>query len=76
MTARQELHALVRRLTDAESERALDLLTRWWAGPRCPSCAEDGLDQLVWQNDEQGEYVTCHSCGFCWNPNHGRALDR
>jgi hypothetical protein len=45
-------------------------------GPPCPSCAEDDLDQLVWQNDEQGEHVTCHSCGFCWNPNHGRAPDR
>jgi hypothetical protein len=75
ISARDELLHLIDCLSDAECERALELLAPLRnPGPRCPSCDEDDLDQLVWQDDEQ--YVTCHSCGFCWNPNDRGALGR
>jgi hypothetical protein len=67
ISARDELFHLVECLTDAECERALDLLLPL-RGPSCPSCGEDDLDRLIW--DEEGENVTCEACGFSWNPNH------
>jgi uncharacterized metal-binding protein (TIGR02443 family) len=49
------------------------LLTVWFrAGPSCPSCGERNLDLLVWGEDD--EHVTCHTCGFTWNPNRGGPL--
>jgi rubredoxin len=35
-----------------------------WA---CPSCGENRIDYLGW--DENGEYVTCASCGAWYDPN-------
>jgi DNA-directed RNA polymerase subunit RPC12/RpoP len=64
--ARDELLHLVECLTDAECEQALELLLPL-RGSRCPYCGVSDLDQLVW--DEDGEYVSCDDCGFCWDPN-------
>jgi ribosomal protein S27E len=33
---------------------------------RCPECGENRVDYLVW--DEDGEYVTCATCGTVYVP--------
>ena len=75
ISARDELLHLVSTLSDAECERALELLAPLcpYRGPACPSCGEDDLDRLVWGEDE---HVTCHTCGFTWDPNRGGPLRR
>ncbi len=35
----------------------------------CARCGERRADWLVW--DEDGETVTCATCGRQWNPNAG-----
>jgi uncharacterized metal-binding protein (TIGR02443 family) len=69
ISARDELLNLISRLTEAECERALDLLV---AGPSCPACGERDTDNLIWQNDET--HVTCWSCGHTWDPQEHRPL--
>ena len=36
------------------------------SGPHCPNCGEDGIDSLVWLDDEK---VRCDSCGTVYDPN-------
>jgi hypothetical protein len=67
ISARDELLHLVDCLSNAECERALQLLEPL-REPRCPWCGASDLDQLVW--DESGENVCCQECGFCWEPDH------
>lgn len=40
----------------------------WLAPPGygCPSCGEREMDSLVW--DEDGETITCSSCGVGYEP--------
>ena len=35
-------------------------------GAACPNCGEDRMDYLTW--DEDGESVTCYTCGFQYVP--------
>jgi len=73
ISARDELLHLVDCLSDKECERALELLAplRSAGGPTCPSCGENDMDLLEWSEDE---HVTCHTCGFTWDPNRGGPL--
>ena len=36
-------------------------------GEECPTCHEDRIDWLVW--DEISETVTCSTCGTTYDPN-------
>ncbi len=74
--ARDELKAIADMMSPAECERALDLITRWWSGPRCPCCHEGDIDRLVWRDDDRSAWVACATCGFCWDPNEARSLPR
>ena len=36
-------------------------------GAECPTCGEDDMDALVWDDDAEG--VTCTTCGTHYVPN-------
>lgn len=74
ISARDELLYLLDCLSDAECERALDLLAPLSGRPHCPGCGQTDLDLLEWQDEVEGELVCCQTCGFVWDPNHNGPL--
>jgi hypothetical protein len=81
ISARDELLHLVSTLSEGECERALALLAPLsrpeFCGPSCPDCGGDDLLTRPARREGQlddSEYVTCWTCGFSWDPNHGSPL--
>ncbi|MCC6909439.1 MAG: hypothetical protein IT430_15975 [Phycisphaerales bacterium] len=40
----------------------------------CPNCGERRIDELVWQNDEDGQ-VRCATCDFVYIPPNRRPAE-
>ena len=38
-------------------------------GCECPQCNENRVDELVWYDSTEGEYVECATCDAWYDPN-------
>jgi transcription elongation factor Elf1 len=38
----------------------------------CPTCNNSDVDTLVWDNPEEGDFVTCVICGTRYSPFTGK----
>ncbi len=53
-----------RQMSEAPGDDYADLVSS--PDDACPDCGEDRIDYLVW--DDDGEFVTCASCGCVYVP--------